>query len=290
MKMYYSLFFEFVDTVPLCEVRAYFLGRFGYQVDGQIARYRHSDTGVSFSFDIVELVEGVHRTVTGVSFRLPFLRPHVFCLEAETEIREFLDRFCSKIFDQRAGSESYCGFSTCEFMRRWRDGSHDAFALRLRGNGRGRPVYFLPGNELNRAWRWNSGVAEYGKIFGRSVEVPVIKLIALGGVVRTGIVLNEQIPCVVPNVDIVLVKRSENPQMTCVENTYSGYNVLRQHELDFVMGPLEEYCMPFRVRIPQPDDARCIQALKQVLPPADMHIIEVAIEDVVEQELARGII
>jgi len=97
--MSYDLFFT-QPEITLEQFLDYFAGRSRYRVENAQAWYENEDTGVYFCFDYSIEPEYDPEAPAGiVAFNLNFYRPHFFALEAEPEVRSFVDYFNCSVHD-----------------------------------------------------------------------------------------------------------------------------------------------------------------------------------------------
>src|SRR5579863_8177626 len=94
--MSYDLYFKTrnaAEKPTIQEVSSYFRQRKYFEVSTQQAWYKNDTTGVYFVFDLNETDESTPPDQLSVSFNLNYCRPHIFGLEAEPEVRNFIATF-----------------------------------------------------------------------------------------------------------------------------------------------------------------------------------------------------
>src|SRR5436190_23953911 len=107
--MSYDLYFCATDDrqpLTLSDLRAFFGARPHYQMNPGQAWYQNEDTHVYFSFEHSDddgTVEPHPARYSNVMFNMNFLRPHVFALEAEPEVRAFVEAFELAVDDPQEG-------------------------------------------------------------------------------------------------------------------------------------------------------------------------------------------
>lgn len=95
--MSYELFLT-TAKISIDQFNDYFKGRAHYHVEQGQAFYEHNSTGVYFSFDCNDSpAEDKDGLDYNVSFTINYYRPHYFALEAEPEVRAYVDHFDSSI-------------------------------------------------------------------------------------------------------------------------------------------------------------------------------------------------
>ncbi|WP_176053404.1 hypothetical protein [Paraburkholderia caribensis] len=283
--MAYNLFLDFCRPVSVDEVTAYFESRRWYRTLCDVVEYWNPNTGVDFSFNVVH---DSHRSIDGafgVNFQMHSLRPHVFCLEAEHEIRACANRFSATVFDPVSGSMmSDEEISTEALLRGWKNSGEIECRERLQGTGATYPVYAMPARQIGRSWHWNYQFEASERRFRWRVTVPHARLFAVNGVLYTGIVWYDSIPDLIPDVDVVIVVRHA---MSLNEwHAFHEYCLLRQSDLDAVLAPLTDYGLPMLARRPlfHITPAQVRGFVSSLVPSTD-HIAAVPLGRVLDQEL-----
>jgi hypothetical protein len=189
---------------------AYFRDRPRYRVEGRQAWYENEDTGVYFSFDwadeAIDDRDDDGRVRYAAAFNLNYFRPSFFGLEAEPEVRAFVERFDVAVDDPQADGMGEGPYSREGFLRGWTYGNRTAVQSIVREHGRD-AVRTLPDAELRRTWSWNLERTAYQAAMAAAVFVPRIVFVHLGGRVRSMVVWPDGIPVALPRVDFVLVIR-----------------------------------------------------------------------------------
>src|ERR1051325_2662308 len=124
--MSYDLYFKSRNQnskpTPI-EFVEYFRQRKNYEVSNQQVVYQNETTGVYFVFDIGELSDMEDSDLLPLSFNLNYLRPHIFGLEAEPEIRSLVEKFSLLVSDDQLDGMSDGEYSTEGFLRGWNKGN-----------------------------------------------------------------------------------------------------------------------------------------------------------------------
>jgi hypothetical protein len=190
------------------EFARHFQGRPHYQTSETEAAYLNPDTGVHFQFCWSE--DGLDGVPGAICFSLNYLRPHVFGLEAEPEVRALVEEHQLVVQDGMYWAAGRCPYSTEGFLRSWNTGNRLACESVLRGEDRPRRIWTLPSKRLRRCWRWNHERAERNAKLERGEDTafyPQISFFADGDRVRTCVVWTEDIPTALPDVDYLRIVR-----------------------------------------------------------------------------------
>lgn len=282
--MAYNLFLEFSRPIPVEDVTRYFEGRRWYRMLAS-AEYSNPNTGVDFSFTVVIDSRRIIGSALGVNFQMHSLRPHVFCLEAEHEIRSCANRFGASVFDPLDGSVMFDEeISTEALLRGWKTSGEIECREKLRGAGATYPVYAMPARQIGQSWHWNYQFESSERRFRWSASVPHAKLFAVNGVLYTGVVWYDSIPGLVPDVDIVIVIR--HALASTGWRDFHEYCLLRQSDLDAVLAPLKDHGLPMLARRPMFHVSPAqIRGFVSSLMPSTDHIAFVPLGRVLDQEL-----
>jgi len=193
--MSYDLFFEAGPGKKLDKktFAAYFKSRANYQVGNGQAIYQNEDTGVYFIFDEPE--EGV------APFNLNLFRPHVFALEAATELEQFVKAFAASVSDPQGAMEEK--FSSSDFIRGWNEAN--TFAYRSMMGQQDAPPHTWLAKKIREVWEWNYGLAAQREREGEAVFAPTIFAIEVNGEARSVVIWPPDCVILMPAVDGVLV-------------------------------------------------------------------------------------
>lgn len=212
--MSYDLFFRGAKLTE-SQFSAYFSARPNYQMNPRRAYYENEDTGVHFSFEFDRDEDDEDGQDAGepeggwpdASFNLNFFRPHFFGLEAEPEVRAFVEHFDLQVSDGRTagmGDESY---SPDGFLRGWNKGNEFAYQAFLKMEDGPELVASLPTAELNSIWRWNYAHKQYQEKLGERVFVPRIMFLRIRSELCSVTTWAEGIPALLPITDGLLIGR-----------------------------------------------------------------------------------
>jgi hypothetical protein len=174
---------------------AYFRNRRNYEVAKGQAIYQNEDTGVYFILD--EPDDGV------VAFNLNYFRPHVFGLEAASELEEFAGAFAAVVGDPQGEIADQGPFSSEGFLRGWNAGNQFAYRAMLKEQTD--PVRTWPSQRIREVWEWNYLRATEQERVGESMFVPAIFVLESGGEILSVAIWPPGCAILLPAVDAVLV-------------------------------------------------------------------------------------
>jgi hypothetical protein len=147
-----------------------------YSTDDNRAAYSNDDTGIYFSFEVVEQPEqdeGEPPEPPYVHFNLNYCRPHIFGLEAEPEIAAFLKQFDSSIHDPQFNGMGDGPYSREAFLSAWNHGNRLGFEA-IGGDSEAPPPWGADPAVIEAVWKWNYGRAALQKQAGDKIFVPRI--------------------------------------------------------------------------------------------------------------------
>jgi hypothetical protein len=201
-------------TVARDEFVAYFAERRHYELKDTQAWYSNEDTGVYFVFDYdepesSEEVEAERdSSLLPVSLNLNYYRPHSFGVEAEPEVRSFVEDFDLTVSDPQTSGMGDGEYSADGFLRGWNAGNEFAYGAIVHQEPKAARLS-LPAWRIEAAWRWNYQREERQDQIGETAFVPRVFFFDVKGVVRTGVAWGDGIPILLPEVDLVLVPRDQ---------------------------------------------------------------------------------
>ncbi len=208
-------------------IAAWFAKRANYQVSGGHAAYANDDTGVYFNFKFLkspELPAGDEDSEPHLAFDLNYCRPHVFGLEAETEVAAFLTRFESRIEDPQAGGMGGGPYSREGFLGSWNAGNR--FGFQAVGRNMTPPPPWPAGAALIEAiWKWNLRRASLQAEIGDRIFVPKLRWAVQGA--NAPVVCaawTEGVPTLIPHgiATHVLMVRQPRPSLKSLLGAITG--------------------------------------------------------------------
>ena len=201
--MSYDLFFK-SPKLGQTELERYFNARRWYTVkatkSGAQAWYGNEDSGVYFSFDV---------SSESVALNVNYFRPSFFGLEAADEVTAFVDAFQPTIHDPQSEGMGEGPYSRDGFLRGWNAGNrfgHRGILAQVAGS---QTFHTVPAARLQALWRWNyqrDRTADYlNTVEMLPCFVPKITPVLIGGVFRTIVAWEANIPILLPDVDAIIV-------------------------------------------------------------------------------------
>lgn len=187
---------------------AYFRGRRNYQVlEGQ-AVYENQDTGVYFLIDYNQPgSEDTDAIASTASASINYYRPSFFGLEVAEEISAMVNHFGFSIHDPQNEGMGDGPFSEAGFLRAWNHGNEFGYSAILRGEKSPKAVWSLPGERLEKIWRWNYKKAEVQELLTEDCFVPRIFMMIIAAKPVSVAVWPDAISELIPEVDYLFIGR-----------------------------------------------------------------------------------
>lgn len=208
--MSYDLFFTSRNPNSKPDTRAfanYFRQRKNYQVSDQRAVYYNATTGVCFVFHLASVGNEDHPDLLPAVFSLNYFRPHIFALEAEPEVMEFVKRFGLLVADPQIGGMEDGNYLSEAFLRGWNEGNEFEYKAMLKQGEK--PPLTLPSARIESCWRWNSARDELQEKLGNNIFVPAFSYLNRNGGIVTTIFWSDGTPIAMPEADTILICRKE---------------------------------------------------------------------------------
>jgi hypothetical protein len=207
--MSYDLYFvpQEGKTPPrVQQLMDFFEARGNYEVSERQAIYENGDTGVYFIFDLGTASEEQPEAAP-LSFSLNLFRPHVFGLEAASELRAVVDAFQLQVIDPQSDSGDP-HFSEETFLATWNESNEFGYRSCL---AQGAEVHAtLPTATIEMCWRWNLMKGALQDQLGDDVFAPCFMYMRHGGQVLPAVVWPDGIPIALPeDVELVIIQRKE---------------------------------------------------------------------------------
>jgi len=209
--MSYDLYFKSRSgkpSPPAEEFAAFFRARPNYEVSDQQAVYQNEATGVYFIFDIGTVENEEEPDLLPLSFNLNYLRPHIFGLEAELQIRALVAQFELLVSDTQIDGMSDGDYSAEGFLRGWNTGNTFGYQSILSQNPEHQPLA-LPTAQIEACWRWNLAKDELQAKFGEDVFVPRLMFLRNGAEVASTVAWPDGIPIAMPEAQLILIQRRD---------------------------------------------------------------------------------
>ncbi|MGF6595829.1 hypothetical protein P3T23_000536 [Paraburkholderia sp. GAS448] len=284
--MCYDLYFSFPTPVARQDIEAWFRKRRNYEVNDS-AVYRNGDTGVYFVFAF-ERDESQPDVLKRIAFNLNYFRPHVFGLEAEPEVRAFVERFRPQIEDPQMNGMGTGPYSTEGFLAGWNRGNAFGYESILPRQTAQAACVSLPEAKLEAIWRWNHALADVQSELGESVFVPRIMMFKVDGALRSVAVWSDGIPTLLPEVDTVLVYRDELAPKTLFRQRVKDHCLIGHEHLDGTLAALSDEGYALKVRIPTYIEApKSVRSFVGGLRKTTARLEGVAMDGVLSEELVQ---
>jgi hypothetical protein len=283
-RMSYDLNFSFPTPVARRDVEAWFRKRRNYEVHDS-AVYQNGDTGVYFVFNF-ENDASQPDVLQRIAFNLNYFRPHVFGLEAEPEVRAFIERFEPQMDDPQSNGMGAGPYSTEGFLAGWNHGNAFGYQSILPQQKSQDGLVALPEAKFEAIWRWNHALPDVQSEFGESVFVPRIMMFKVDGALRSVAVWGDGIPTLLPDVDAVLVYRDELAPKPLFRQKVKDHCLIAPEQLDAVLTPLADEGYALKVRTPTYIDApKAVRSFIGKLRKTAARLEGVAMDGVLSEEL-----
>lgn len=190
------------NQISLLQIKEYFTARGSYTVNDYQSLYSNEETGVYFTFEYGGTkASEVNQTlkVLPVFFNISFGRPHIFVLEAEVELSEFIRHFDLMVSDLSMHGSSYMEYNELDFYHGWTAGNEAFYREKLRRDPELK-MFLLPVKEMENIWRWNFHVSNMQAELGQQIFVPKVMLIEYQNTFNTAVVWTDGIPITLPRV------------------------------------------------------------------------------------------
>ncbi len=209
--MEYSLRFQAkkAPATPWADFKVYFQGRENYTLNEYQALYSNEDTGVYFTFqhkDERAASAGSVPDILPVTFTIGLFRSHVFILEAEPELTDFVKTFDLRVSDLRLASPDFGDYNQIDFYRGWSAASEAYYKSEMQKTP-GAKLLAMPLNLLEKCWHWNYHLRHLQGELGREVFAPRVLIVDKGSELNTAVVWTDAVPIALPKVDLLLLYR-----------------------------------------------------------------------------------
>ncbi|HSW58868.1 MAG TPA: hypothetical protein VLH15_10720 [Dehalococcoidales bacterium] len=192
-------------------VKEYFQEQAGYTVNNFQSLYSNEDSGVFFTFEYGGRMSGGNtpgQNILPVFFNINYGKPHVFVLEAEPHLAEFIRHFDLQVSDLSMRGSNYMDYNELDFYHGWNAGNEAYYREMLRSNNP-KKLFTLPLREMKNIWRWNFHVGELQSEIGQQVFIPRVKFIEYRDVFSPAVIWTDGLPVALPRVERVILYRRE---------------------------------------------------------------------------------
>jgi hypothetical protein len=209
--MDYSLSFQAknpAERIPLQKIKDYFKERQNFSINDFQALYSNRDTGIFFTFEFGGHKEAGNSSILAAVFKISYGKPHIFVLEAESELGDFIRNFDLKVSDPYGEQGGYQDYAELDFYKGWNSGNEE-FYKEVMKDKKLTDIYSLPVALMEKIWRWNYHVAEMQAEQGKELFIPKVLMIDYQGVLYTAAVWTDGQPVALPRVEkLILYRRS----------------------------------------------------------------------------------
>ncbi len=285
--MSYDLFIRSPRITPE-SFNAYFTERPLYEVSGEQAFYQNEESGVYFSFEIDEGSAEDEGSASSVAFNIAYFRPHVFALEAEPELKSFVEQFSCEIEDPQNEGMGEGPYSSEGFLQGWNAGNEFAIRSILGMNEMKEPPPCMAGVKLEQIWRWNVQKAQREEEIQEDIFLPRIILMEVDGVLGSMCVWPDAIPTMIPDVDFLLIPRKEQAPRKFLRKPKEDVCILARAEYPAFFREYEIDLDGMKVvKLPAPQSPEKVKAFVRGLPSFQGNWEGLAFDSVLNQELVE---
>lgn len=247
--MSYDLYFNSRDGSKLSAqaFAEYFKQRPNYEVSDQQAIYQNEATGVYFIFDLGDVGNEDAPDLAPLSFNLNYMRPHIFGLEAEPEIRALVEHFGLLVSDPQMNGMGESEYSTEGFLNGWNAGNEFGYkAIFSQDPNRVAPT--MPTARIEACWRWNLAKDALQASLGEDVFVPKLFFLRHGGEVKSAVAWPDGIPIAMPDSHLIAIQRKDILPKRFLFSR-EDFVIAERAEIEAMLQefPLEQGALPYRL-------------------------------------------
>jgi len=219
--MSYDLFFRKRSAekqISYNDLADYFEEREWYEVGDNQFVYTNDDTDVYFVFDYTgedeedsddESGSENDPTALPVAFNLNYYRPHIFGLEAETEVTAFVRHFDLLISDPQSDGMGDGEYSPEGFLKGWNAGNEFGYQAILGREDSDEEPLTLPTETIEAVWRWNFERDAFYEEIDDDIFIPSVIFLLQEETIQSVAMWPDGIPTAIPKVDLVMMPRQE---------------------------------------------------------------------------------
>lgn len=282
----YDLYFT-SPKISLEQFNDYFTPRQHYEVNNGQAFYGNDNTGVYFSFEYNDSApEDEGGVEHDVYFTINYYRPHYFVLEAEPEVKAFIDHFDCSIMDYQSEGMGEGPYSKEGFLRGWNFGNQFGYQAILTGDSAPDVLHSKSTHELEAIWHWNNQKEELENSLREDIFVPRIMFATFDGMLRSFCVWPDAISSLIPSVDYVFVVRDELAPKKWFRKKEGDKCLLTSEEVEVALKQYktEDHCLN-AYKLPAPVTPDSIKQFIKSLQPSNDEISIIGMDSVLNEEL-----
>lgn len=224
--MSYDLYFRSDRRVSVDDLRAWFSEQDNFTVNDDRAHYENEVTGVYFGFDFMNAADARERVP--VAFNINYFRPHIFGLEAEPVLTEFVEAFELGVSDPQSEGMGEGPYSPEGFLRGWNAGNRFGHRAIMTMDDAPSPLT-LPSARIRGIWEWNRGKDLNAEAMIDLIDevppcfLPTIMLFQTGErEVKSLVVWDTNMAIAIPEVDLVLTTTTDGGPIAAPANDVLG--------------------------------------------------------------------
>lgn len=286
--MSYDLFFT-SPKISREDFNAYFENNPRYELgDGQ-AFYSNEFTGVYFSFDHVEEPGEEDEIVEhSVAFNMNYCRPHFFALEAEPEVRKFIDHFNCSIHDYQNDGMGDGPYSREGFLKGWNHGNEFGHKVILGDHDGPEVVFSKPSDELEKIWLWNSSKQKRENEIQEDIFIPRIMFMTIDGEFGSTCVWPDGISTLIPRVDYLYIPRQDLAPKRLFSKPEEDVCIVAQKDFPefFDFYSVDSFEFPC-YKLPSPDTPKMVKNFVRGLAPFKGKVEGIGLDSVLDLELVQ---
>ena len=297
--MSYDLFFKYQGSKQLTleEFERYFESRLNYKVNDKQAFYENEDTGVYFSFDYEQpIIDKENTEIFSGSARIGLYintyRPHVFALEAEPEVAEFVKKFDLLINDPQLDGNKSDKYNSVDFIRGWNSANKFSYKVTMAVDESDTTLFYLPAADIERCWAWNYNRNKLQEKIGEDFFVPMIIFLLIDGAVKSCITWSDAIPTVFPVVDKVTIFKYELARSKLFSLKKKGdFVLLNYSEITHLLSGIPTSDKKLRYNGFNPSNEQYNDVIKWIhsLKPMQANQLRISIDQILDRELLESI-
>jgi hypothetical protein len=284
----YDLFFT-SPKITLEQFENYFSDNPRYEVNNGQAWYTNEDTGVYFLFEHNDEPQSDEDGIDhSVAFNMNYYRPHYFALEAEPEIRRFIESFNCSIHDYQNSGMDNGPYSREGFLRGWNSGNDFGYSAILGRDDAMDVVFSKPSAELEQIWKWNYSKQKMQEDFQEDIFIPRIMFMLVNGKLGSVCVWPDGISTLIPSVDFLYVPRKELAPKKWYGRRKADFCILSKQDFsEFLQAyTCDQYELP-AFKLPSPDTPNEIKDYVKSLKAYDGEIEGVGYDSVLNSEIVE---
>lgn len=254
--MSYDLYFKKrrkEEQLALDAFNEYFGSRKNYKVEKGQAIYGNESTGVYFIFEHITPENSEEYFDAVACLNLNYNRPHVFGLEAEPEVFEFVKKFDFVVEDPQINGMGAGEYDRKLFIEGYNYGNEVFGPKSFFDTEEKRAAQLtLPRSVIEKCWRWNYEKDALQEKVGENVFVPTIMFSVVEGRVIPVVVWSDVIPSLLPMVDTVIYRSQFAPKKGFFKGREADFVSLKADELLPLLSeyPQEEHAFSCKLVIP----------------------------------------